>query len=177
MIPETIIAQLDLTPTQQAALDATLEAFAEASAEAAAVGRQAETTSNVIIHRLCYRKLRATFGLSANLTVRAIAYAARRLKEARGAEGPGSVEYDTRTFSLSDDARTLSLSTVNGRVKGISLRLDDEHRRRLQAGRPIHAVLNRSEPSRYVLTISVVPRRSSTQKSHPFSASNGVTSA
>ena len=162
MTSKTIIAHLAVMPTQQAALDATLEAFTRASAEAMAVGRRAETTSNVVIHRLCYRELRAMFGLSANLTVRAIAHAARRLKKAGCTEEPRVVEYDRRTFSLSDNARLLSLSTVHGRVKGIRLHLDDEYRRRLQAERPILAVLRRSEPSRYVLTISLAPSRPST---------------
>ena len=174
MTPETVIARLALTPTQQAALDATLEAFAGASAEAMAVGRRAETTSNVVIHRFCYRKLRATFGLSANLAVRAIAHAARRLKEPGCLEAPEMVEYDARTLSLNDDASGVSLSTVHGRLRDIRLCLDAEPRRRLQGGRPVHAMLRRPERGRYVLTIRVVPRRSSPSAAQVFSASNDV---
>ena len=177
MIPEPIIAQLDLTLTQQAALDATLEAFAGASTDAIAMGHQAGTTSNVVIHRLCYQRLRATFGLSANLTVRAIAHAARRLKDTGCADTQALVEYDARTLSVGEDACTVSLSTVFGRVKDIPLCLDAERRCRLRISRPIHAVLSRPEPNRYVLAIRVVPRRSSPQESHAFSASTGVISA
>ena len=177
MILEPIIAQLDPAPTQQAALDATLEAFADASAEAVAVGHRAETTSNVVIHRLCYQRLRATFGLNANLTVRAIAHAARRLKEAGRADRLLLVEYDARTLSLSNDACTVSLSTVYGRVKDIPLRLDAEPRRRLRTQRPIHAVLSRPEKVRYILAIRTVPRCSSPPESHIFPGPTEVASA
>ena len=173
MIPETILAQLDPTPAQQAALDATLEAFAGASAEAVAVGRQAETTSNVVIHRFCYQRLRTTFGLSANLTVRAIAHAARRLKDTGGTGTQALVEYDARTLSLSADAHTVSLSTVCGRVKDISLCLDAEPRRRLQTGRPIHAVLSQPEKNRYVLAIRVVVALSEKPCALPLDLASG----
>lgn len=159
MKTDTIIVSLDLEPAQQAALDATLEAFAHACDHAAAVGRRLETTSNAVIHRFCYRQLRETFGLSANLAVRAIACAARRLKGVPGcAKGTAEVEYDTRTLSLGDDGRTASLSTIAGRLRDIRLHLGAQEHRRLTAGRLFRAVLIRSQPGHYVLAISLVPR-------------------
>jgi len=157
---ENIHGYLDLSPSQQEAINATLQAFTGARDHAMAVGRQLETASNAVIHRFCYRQLRETFGLSANLTVRAIACAARCLKEpTHCVEGAPVVEYDARTLSLGDEARTLSLSTVAGRVRDIDLSLTAGQRRRLQAGRVLRAVLSRPRQDRYVLRISILPRR------------------
>lgn len=100
------------------------------------------------------------FGLSANLAVRAIACAARRLKEAPGcAAWAAEVAYDARTLSLGDDARTASLSTIAGRFRDIRLDLGAEQRRRLMAGRLIRAVLSQPQSGRYVLAINIVPRQ------------------
>ena len=171
----TIIALLEPTPAQQEALDATLTAFAEASAEAVAVGRRAETMSNIVVHRLCYQRLRARYGLSANLVVRAIAYAARQLKDSAGENGATvRVEYDARTRSFSHDARLASLSTVRGRIKGIRLGLDTEERWRLQRGRLIRAVLSRPRPCRYVLSVSIVPRRAASLESLLAASDNAI---
>lgn len=63
-----------------------MEAFAAACRDAMRAGRAAETTANALIHKHCYRTIRRRHKLSANLAVRAIARAARRLKREKGAD-------------------------------------------------------------------------------------------
>jgi hypothetical protein len=75
-------AHIELAPTssQQEALDATLHAFAAACDYAVDVGHTTSTTSNMVLHQRCYHDIRRIYRLSANLAVRSIARAARRLK-------------------------------------------------------------------------------------------------
>lgn len=82
--PSYFHAHIELAPTasQQEALEATLQAFEAACDHVVHVGRTASTTSNMVLHQRCYQDIRRTYHLSANLAVRSIARAARRLKGA-----------------------------------------------------------------------------------------------
>jgi len=65
---------------QAAGLDATLGAFAKACDYITDVVRREHTTNRTLIQRACYREVRAIFGLSANLAIRAIARVCTALK-------------------------------------------------------------------------------------------------
>jgi len=82
--PSYFHAHIEIAPTasQQEALEATLQAFEAACDHVVHVGRTASTTSNMVLHQRCYQDIRRTYHLSANLAVRSIARAARRLKGA-----------------------------------------------------------------------------------------------
>lgn len=157
---QTIHASLDLDASQQAVIDATREAFAEACRHAMSAGRQLETTSNALIHRACYHTLRSSFGLSANLAVRAIARAAQCLKDPAAVETTAmSIDYDRRTLSINAEATAVSLSTVRGRLKHVGLRVEADGRRRLRASRVVRAVLRHTPEAQYTLEISIAPGR------------------
>lgn len=167
-----IACALEPTPAQRQALDATLDAFTAACRQAMQEGRAASTTANAVIHRLCYQELREQHGLSANLTIRAIARAARRLKGEPGEEvnlstleectlaredpSRSSVDYDARIISLSVEALAVSLSTVEGRVKGIRMTLDPKQAWRLRGRRPRRATLTLDPDRGYWIAIELV---------------------
>src|SRR6266508_7046976 len=71
----TVVCKLAPTAEQRAEIEATLGAFARACDYAADVAREIGSTNKVKVQQAGYRELRATFGLSANLVVRAIARA------------------------------------------------------------------------------------------------------
>ncbi|MFB3133473.1 MAG: RNA-guided endonuclease TnpB family protein, partial [Rhodothermales bacterium] len=117
----TVKCKLILSNEESEAIDKTMAAFAEACNGAIRVGRQIGSTSNVRIHQHCYQDLRAKHSLSANLAVRAIARAAGilKVKDRRHSKvRPSSIDYDARIFSLRAADWTVSLSTVEGRLKG-----------------------------------------------------------
>ena len=76
----TIACKLTPTPEQRAELDATLVAFADACNVIAEVARREHTTNKVKVQHACYQDVRARFGLSANLAIRAIARVCAALK-------------------------------------------------------------------------------------------------
>lgn len=142
----TAKCKLDLTDRQREAIDRTMEAFAGACNDALDVGREAETTSNVKIHDRCYYELREDHDLPANLAVRAIARAACILKDLdrkNSAVRPSSIDYDGRTFSFNEHDWTISLSTVDGRQKPITLDIGDYQRDLLSGRDPSSAVVFR----------------------------------
>ena len=121
-----------------------------------AAGHRLQTRSNALIHRQCYRELRTVFRLSANLAVRAIARASQWLKEPTAMEAePRSIDYDARTLSIKLEEATISLSTVQGRIKGVGLMLEADERQRLQGSRIVRAVLCRTSEDQYMLTMSL----------------------
>ena len=63
----TVVCKLAPTPKQAAAIDATLAAFAGACDHAADAARRLGSTNKVKVQHACYREIRETFGLSANL--------------------------------------------------------------------------------------------------------------
>ena len=116
----TIVLELQPTADQTVKLDATLAAFATACDHIADVARQEHTTNKVLIQRVCYREVRATFGLSANLAIRAIARVCAALKvpeKAHSAFKPMSVDYDARIFSFREWDWTVSLTLLNSRQR------------------------------------------------------------
>ena len=71
----TVICKLAPTAEQRVATDATLEDFANACNRIAEIARAIGSTNKVQVQAVCYREVRETFGLSANLAIRAIARA------------------------------------------------------------------------------------------------------
>jgi len=137
-----------------AILDATLQAYTDACAYATRVGQQAKTTGNARIHHLCYQTLRTSFGLSANLAIRAIAHAARCLKQGiHPADPPHTIEYDPRIFSIDWLSNTLSLSTTQGRLKPIAF--DPPDALLNQATPPQRAVLEKLPTGAFVLHVEL----------------------
>src|SRR5262245_26763635 len=97
----TIVCKLDPTPEQAAALDATLRAFAAACNQIADVCRTSDSTDKNHVQRACYQEIRQTFGLSSNLTIRAIARVCAALKVKEKIHSrfqPTSIDYDGRIF-------------------------------------------------------------------------------
>ena len=113
--------QIRLLPdaAQQIALLDVMAAFNAAASHAARVGFERGVFSPPSIHRLCYYELRETYGLSAQLAVRAIGKAAevfRRDKARCPVFRPhGAITYDERCFSFKGPAAA-SILTRSGRV-------------------------------------------------------------
>ncbi len=116
----TIVLKLKPTAEQAAELDATLGAFAKACDYIADVARREHTTNKVLIQRACYREVRETFGLSANLAIRAIARVCAALKVPEKAHSkfqPTSIDYDARIFSFREWDWTISLTLLDSRQR------------------------------------------------------------
>lgn len=116
----TLTLQLRLLPTgkQSAQLRATMRAFNAAATYAARVGFEAGVKSQPAIHARCYYDLRAKFGLSSQMAVRAIGKAvecfARDKTVCPVFRPDGAMTYDPRLMSFKG-LDTVSLLTLNGR--------------------------------------------------------------
>lgn len=148
-----LVVPLRPTPAERRALDATIAAFGAACAVVIATGRAAETTSNAVLHRLCYRRLRSTYGLNANLAIRGIARAARRLKQPRPVRDEAVIDYDARTLRFRSDGAAVSLASQHGRLGAIRVDLDFRGRLRLGTGRLVRATLRRLPGRHYELIV------------------------
>ena len=129
----TVRCKLDGSETDRAEMAATVAAFARACRS---VARETPdfVTSKYALQAQCYRAIRARFGLSANLAIRAIARVAANRKAAKATGGSvdnyrdGSVQYDERIFCLYGE--TASLTLIGGRRR-IRLALGDHQKAQL----------------------------------------------
>jgi IS605 OrfB family transposase len=148
MSKRTIVCKLAPTATMATALANTCETFAKACDYTLGLATEAQTSNNIKIHHLAYTSLRMQFGLSANLTVRAIRRVAASLTAAkRRGKKPQqfkstSVDYDARIFDYRERDETVSLTTVIGRIH-VPLILGNFQRTALKGKKPTAATLCR----------------------------------
>jgi putative transposase len=139
----TVVCKLDPTPEQRAEIEATLAAFARACDFAADTARGIGSTNKVKVQQAGYREIRARFGLSANLAIRAIARACAALKvpeKMHARFAPTSIDYDARIFSFRAWDWTFSLTLLHSRQR-LKTHLGDRQRALLKGHHPTSAVL------------------------------------
>ena len=118
----TLVAKINPTPEQYKLLNNTAVAFA-AACEWINGNVNSKLTNRNSIQALCYREVKAKFGLNANHVVRACArVAANRLTakhKSRKIKGfkPTSFDCDARTFRFISDGYLVSISTTGKRIK------------------------------------------------------------
>lgn len=114
----TISCKLETALRQKNHIEDTLKAFADACNVVAGVGREKKERRQFTLHKLCYRVIREKFGLSANLTVRAIARVAISLKrKPNSIFRPTSIDFDERIFAFSEKDWSAKLTLLNSREK------------------------------------------------------------
>jgi putative transposase len=117
---QTLAVKLAPTPDQHAALLATMERFNAACDAIAAVAFRERCANKALLQKVVYYDIRARFGLSAQLTVRAIAKVVEAYKRDKtirpGFRPHGAVPYDERIMSWKGIER-VSLLTLTGRVR------------------------------------------------------------
>jgi len=118
-----LIAQVKLLPTpeQADALKRTLELANAACNFVSQKAWQAKTFKQYDLHHLCYKDVRAKFPLSAQVVVRVIAKVADAYKldtkRKRSFKPLGSIAYDDRILTWRAKDSTVSIWTVEGRVR------------------------------------------------------------
>lgn len=118
-----LTAQVKLLPTPEQA-DALKRTLVQANAACQFVSDTAwktKTFRQYDLHRKCYQAIREQFGLSAQVTVRVIAKVADAYKldrkTKRTFKTTGSIAYDDRILSWRLQDQTVSIWTVNGRLR------------------------------------------------------------
>jgi IS605 OrfB family transposase len=155
----TVACKLDVPDEVKLHLDETLQAFADACIW---INESVDPkmTSNLRIQTLVYQDVRAKFGLSANLTVRAINRVAANRKTAKKerkpvkAFAPTSVDYDARIFSFREKNWTVSLTLMGGRRR-LDLSIGNYQRHLLAGSKPTSATLCKRADGSYYIHIQV----------------------
>lgn len=153
----TICCKLDPTPEQAKDIDATLIAFAAATTVAANTVALIGSSDRVEVHEACYYALRAEFGLSANLAVRAIARACMTLKvpeRINSTFAPTSIDYDARIFKYHERDGAFGLTLLSGRT-AIRVVLGRFQSDALKGRKPTSATLVKRHDGLYFLNVQV----------------------
>lgn len=142
-VVRTVVCKLAPTPEQRAEIEATLVAFAGACDFTADAAREIGSTNKVKVQQAGYREIRARFGLSANLAIRAIARACAALKvpaKMHARFSPTSIDDDARVFSFREWDWTFSLTLLHSRQR-LKMHLGERQRRMLAGRHPTSATL------------------------------------
>lgn len=154
---QTIVCKLDPSPEQVAGIEATLKAFADACNHIAGVARREHTTNKVKLQHVVYKDVREQFGLSANLTIRAIARVCAALKvpaRMHSVFTPTSIDYDQRIFSFREWDWTFSLTLLYSRQR-LNTVLGDWQKNRLRGRKPTSATLVKRRDGGYCLHVQI----------------------
>ncbi|AGY57879.1 RNA-guided endonuclease InsQ/TnpB family protein [Gloeobacter kilaueensis] len=155
----TVSCKLNPTSEQAAKIDATLKAFADACTW---VNLSAPTglTNPAAMQKAVYHEARVLFGLSANLTVRAVARvcANRKTAKVKGhlvkSFAATSIDYDARIFSLNEKRWMVSVTLLGGR-EHIPLAIGNYQRHLLARQQPTSATLVKRKDGSYYIQIQV----------------------
>ncbi len=148
----TVSCKLQITDAQAAQLAMTLQAFAQACNFVAQWGRTHQVYRHYALHKGCYAAVRQRFGLSANLTVRALARVAAGLGKAQTRHSsfqPTSVDYDVRIFRFFETDWQVGLPLVGGRQR-LALKVGDFQRQSLAGQAPTSATLCKKRKGYYL---------------------------
>lgn len=143
---------VDLKPR----LESTLRAFADACNMVRGVAERSNIINKHKLQSLVYPLVRARFGLSANLTVRAIACVARALKAGHRHSmfHPTFAEYDQRIFRFREADWTVSLTLLGGATR-FKLDIGDYQRERLVGKSPTSATLVKRKNGDFYIQIAL----------------------
>ncbi|MGY2767070.1 RNA-guided endonuclease InsQ/TnpB family protein [Thermostichus sp. MS-CIW-26] len=155
----TVSCKLKVSQSQAAKLDATLAAFGQAL-NWVNQNTPEKVVNAVKLQSLCYRQIRARFGLSSNLAQQVCRRLAGARKVARQENRPvkafkrGFATYDARIFSFREKDWTVSLTTVGGRER-FELAIGRYQRERLAGSNPKSATLVKRKDGSYSIQICV----------------------
>lgn len=139
------MCKLMVPPDAEQRIIATMQAFADACNVVADWGRANQISNQFALQRGCYKNIRGSLGLSANLTVRAIARVAPRLAKVKTRAivfRPTSVDYDSRIFTFDEKNWLVGLTLLGGRFK-FGLSIGQYQRDALARQKPKSAVLTK----------------------------------
>ncbi|MGY4610180.1 RNA-guided endonuclease InsQ/TnpB family protein [Thermostichus sp. MS-CIW-38] len=164
----TVSCKLKVSPSQAAKLDATLEAFGQAL-NWVNQNTPEKVANAVKLQSLCYREIRARFGLSSNLAQQVCRRLAGARKVAQQKNRPVKAfkgdfaTYDARIFSFREKDWTVSLTTVEGRER-FELAIGRYQRERLAGSNPKSATLVKRKDGSYSIQICVEAEPSPPQR-------------
>jgi putative transposase len=153
----TVVCKLAPTFEQASEIDATLAAFAKACDFAANTARRIGSTNKVKVQHEAYKAIRATFGLSANLAIRAIARACAALKvpeKMHSTFAPTSIDYDQRIFRFREWDWTFSLTLLHSRQR-LASALGNRQKGMIKGRKPTAAVLVKRRDGVYFLHVQL----------------------
>ena len=166
----TLVCKLNPSQKQAEEIESVLTAFANACNYANQKVKP-QITSKTTIQNMVYNEIRALFGLSANLAVRACARVGANRKTAKLKHKPvktfkpTSVDYDARIFSFREKDWTVSLTLLNGR-EHIKIDAGNYQRGKLKGRKPTSARLCKHRDGNYYIHIQIKDEASEPIKSN-----------
>ena len=162
MQKRTICCKLNTFPQNAEELERTSQVFADACNFVLGIAKQEKVSDAIRLHELCYKQVRALFGLKANLAIRSIRRVSATLTRLKGKRrapkkfSPKSIDYDARIFSFWEEKEMISLTTMAGRIR-IPLQLGAFQRQALVGQTPTSATVIKKRGIWYIHMVVEYP--------------------
>jgi len=157
----TVSCKLNPSAEQVVKIEAVLKAFADACTWIN-LSTPEKLTNKTTMQKQVYQQVRELFGLSANLTIRAIARVCANRKTARiknaviKSFAPTSIDYDARIFSFKEKDWTVSLTLLHSR-EHFGVAIGNYQRGLLKGQQPTSATLTKRKDGSFYIQIQVKP--------------------
>lgn len=137
---KTVKCKLEVSKQEKESILETISKFTQACNDALQIAKENNLWNKFKLHHLCYYQLKERYKLTANYVCRAIARVCVKRKRRPTIFKGGSLDLDKDLFRFIEKKESISLATVNGRLK-IKLSLGNFQRGLLKNQKPTSATL------------------------------------
>ena len=173
---KTVVCKLATTEEEFDKLMKTVKAFRDACNYISEIAWERGCFNPVALHHLTYKDVRAKFGLPANLAIRARDRVAKSYKVDRKKQhkfNKLSMDLDKRLFTLRRNDWTVSISTINKRVKP-KLDIGEYQRNLLQNPTKDAKLVYRRDSKEFYIHITVLIRVPEPKGNNPVGVDIGI---
>lgn len=137
---KTVKCKLEVDKEEREGILETINRFTQACNDALSIAREKKIWNGYKLHHLCYYSLKEKYRLTANYVVRAIARVCAKKKRRPKIFKACSLDLDKDLFRFIEKKESVSLATVNGRLK-LKLDIGNYQRALLKGQKPASATL------------------------------------
>lgn len=137
---KTVKCKVEVNKEEQEAILETINRFTRACNDALIIARDKKIWNKYKLHHFCYYSLKEKYRLTANYVIEAIARVCAKRKRRPKIFKTGSLDLDKDLFRFIEKKESISLATVNGRLK-LKLSIGNYQRGLLKNQKPTFATL------------------------------------
>lgn len=144
---KTVKCKLEVNKEEKQAILETINRFTQACNDALFIAKEKRIWNRYGLHHLCYYPLKEKYRLTANYVTRTIARVCAKRKRKPKAFKARSLDLDKDLFRFIEKKESVSLATVNGRLK-LRLKIGNYQRALLKGQKPTAATLVYKKPKK-----------------------------
>lgn len=144
---KTVKCKLQVNGEEKQIILETINRFTQACNDILSIAKEKKIWNRYKLHHFCYYPLKEKYKLTANYVIRAIARVTRKRRRKPKSFKTHSLDLDKDLFRFIEKKESVSLATVNGRLK-LKLKIGNYQRALLKGQKPTAATLIYQKPKK-----------------------------